>query len=179
MAQTFRNLVAESTRWHGKERREKLLHSWTQVQLPLCLPHVCAHSCTLPISTSLSPSPSGTHVDGVQSQELYSLKFWVWLWAERTSYWSWRFIELIASRKTKSNIYSLRYILFFWKNASYHCSETWNVVPLMSPVSGPLLRGCVTLVCLEACRCILVKLHAKFGCVGNLKYQSCGVSHRF
>lgn len=168
--------------WEGEESEAAAqLDTGTDVPLPSPCGLLCAFLYFL--SQVQHPSLPDIHADRVQSQELYSLKLWVWLWVERTSYWNWRFIELTASRKpsrkTKSNIYSLRYILFFWKNASYHCSESWHFVPLMSPVSEPLLRGCVPLVCLEACRCILVKLHAKFGCVGNLKYQSCEVSRRF
>lgn len=119
----------------------------TQVQLPLCLPHVdsCAHSCTFPVSTSFSPSLPDTHVDGVQSQELYSLKFWVWLWAERTSYGSWWFIELITPRKTKSNIYSLRYILFFLKEC--FLPLLWNLKFCALDISSkwtPSKRLCYT-----------------------------------
>lgn len=104
--------------WEGEESEAAAqLDTGTDAPLPSPCGFLCAFLYFL--SQVQHPSLPDIHVDRVRSPELYSLKLWVWLWAERTSYWNWRFIELIASRKpsrkTKSNIYSLRYILFSLK----------------------------------------------------------------
>lgn len=104
--QESRGWVHKVTR--GEEEREAAAQLGHRYSCPFAFPMwilVRILVLSLPVSTALSPSLPDIRVDGVQSQELCSLKFWIWLWAERTSYWNWQFIELIASRKTKSNIY--------------------------------------------------------------------------